>query len=329
LLDGLRALEQQINQSAARMAGSEPETAKDLRGASSWIQDERMADKIRQGAWLSQQGLFPTAGPVEEDLLAGLQQLRNRLQNAQRSLAAGGGAEDKLQQALRTAERVRQGLESLGQPGDQQGQQGPGGQSGQQQAQGSQQGQQGQQEQQAAGGQQGNGGQQGGNASGQPQSGNQLSSGWGGSRADGIRNGFAGTSGTTNGGAWNPGGYWPLGPLTPEQQAELEHRTAELRQEAGQLRGLVPPDSEFGKTVQELVRSMQALDWERFQGNLEQMERLRAELTEQWKELELRLRRELDLEGPDTVRLATQERVPEQYRAIVEEYYRSLSRTRR
>jgi hypothetical protein len=102
-----------------------------------------------------------------------------------------------------------------------------------------------------------------------------------------------------------------------------------LRQEAGQLRGLVPPDSEFGKTVQELVRSMQALDWERFQGNLEQMERLRAELTEQWKELELRLRRELDLEGPDTVRLATQERVPEQYRAIVEEYYRSLSRTRR
>jgi hypothetical protein len=117
--------------------------------------------------------------------------------------------------------------------------------------------------------------------------------------------------------------------LTAEQRAQLEEQYRELRQEAGELRELLAQDPEFGRMVQDLVRSMQNLDWQRFQGNPEQLERLRSELTEQWKELELRLRRELDMEQPESVRLATQERVPERYRAIVEEYYRSLSRTPR
>ena len=121
----------------------------------------------------------------------------------------------------------------------------------------------------------------------------------------------------------------PGEPLTPEQRAQLDRQYRELRQEAGELRELLSQDPEFGRMVQDLVRSMQNLDAQRFQGNPEQLERLRAELTEQWKDFELRLRRELDMEQPETVRLANQERVPEKYRSIVEEYYRSLSRTPR
>jgi hypothetical protein len=35
------------------------------------------------------------------------------------------------------------------------------------------------------------------------------------------------------------------------------------------------------------------------------------------------------MEAPDSVRIANQERVPEQFRAIVEEYYRSISKSKR
>jgi len=74
---------------------------------------------------------------------------------------------------------------------------------------------------------------------------------------------------------------------------------------------------------------MRNLDPSRFVGNPEQLDRLRADLIERWKELELRLSRQLQLDRPDAVRTASQERVSEKYRALVEEYYRSLSRTKR
>ena len=109
----------------------------------------------------------------------------------------------------------------------------------------------------------------------------------------------------------------------------MNQQYAELRQEASGVRELVGQDEELSRLVQDLVRSMNNLDWQRFQGDPELMEKLRSELADKWKDLELRLRRELQMEEPDTVRLANQERVPERYRAIVEEYYRSLSKSKR
>ncbi|MBI3933750.1 MAG: hypothetical protein HY316_03605 [Acidobacteria bacterium] len=339
LLDGLRELEQQINQSAVRMAGDQKDAARNLRSAGAMIQEERMADKIRQGAWLSQRGLAPTAAPVEEDLRAGIGRLTDKLEQAKGSFEAGGEG-DKLQRALETAERVRQGLEAMG---SQPGQQGRQGQQGQQQAQQGQQGQPGQAGQQAGngnqqGGQQGS--QQGNGSPGNSQSaqGNQQGgSPYGGTRSGPNNGGWNG--GSWSGGwsrypdnAWNQGGYVPIPPdrpLTAEEQRAVNQQYAELRQEASGLRELVGQDADLGRLVQDLVRAMNNLDWQRFEGDPELIVKMLSEMTDRWKDLELRLRRELQIEEPDSVRLANQERVPERYRAIVEEYYRSLSKSKR
>ena len=327
LLEGLRELEQQINQSAARMAGDQKDAARELREGSAMIQEERMADKIRQGFWLSQRGLAGTAAPVEEDLRAGLGRLQDKLEQAVRSFDQGGEG-DKMQRALEAAERVRQGLEAMASQQGQQGQQGQPGQPGEQ----GQQGQSGQQGQQS----QGSSGQnQGGQGDAQSAQGNQQGGSPYGTRSGtpsgGLRNGLAGTWSGRPGDASNQGGYIPIPPdrpLTPEERRAIGEQYAELQQEATGIRELLGENADLDRMVQDLVRSMNNLDWARFQGNPALLEQMRAELTDRWKDLELRLRRELQMEEPDSVRLANQERVPERYRAIVEEYYRSISKSK-
>ncbi len=353
LLDEIREMERSINEAAGRMAGTQREAAKDLRGASAMIQEERFNDKIRQGAWLSQRGMWPTAAPIEDDLGASMQQLRDRLQQARAAVGAEA-PEDKMLQALEAAERVRQGLERMGEGNHEAGQEGSRGSrpgEGQQQASGqSESGQQpgqGQGQNGQPGQQPGQGQQPGSSQSASSTSGNQPGSGGspGGSmgqmgrrqmddqhgteRGDGLAAGAF--SGRYRGEAYNRGDYtaMPPRPLTPEQQRELERRYQQVQQDATQLRELLASNKEFDRMVQDLARSMRNLDAENFPGDPEEFERLRAELTERWKELELRLRRELQLEDAEALRIAGQERVPEKFRSLVEEYYRSLSRTER
>ena len=143
----------------------------------------------------------------------------------------------------------------------------------------------------------------------------------GGSRGGGPAGTYTGRYGGTD---YNPGGYLPT--YTPEEAREMERRVGELSRDAGELRGLLADDEAFGRMVMELIHSMQELDSKNFTGNPAELEKLRSELTDKWKELELKLRREMQLGEPEAVRLVGQERVPEKYRTLVEEYYRSLSR---
>ncbi|MBI4458688.1 MAG: hypothetical protein HY648_01350 [Acidobacteria bacterium] len=340
-LESLRDLEKQINEAAGRMAADEKKASQQLRGASSSIQEERMADKIRQGAWLSQRGVWPMATNVEDDLRSDLENLGRQLRDAQRSLQ-GGGSEEKLREALEAAERVRQGLESLGQQQQsggqdagrqprQQGQQQQRGENGQR-AQGEQPGseqsagQQGQQGQQAGQGQSGAGSE---NQGGQ---GSQQAGSWTapGTPSDTQRGGFAGRwTGQYRGDARNFGDMRPGTPLSPEELRQLDEQYRNLARDAADLRGLLAEYEQFSNLAQELAQAMRNLDSSRFPGNPELLDRMRADLIERWKELELRLSRQLQLDRPDAVRMAGQERVSDQYRSIVEEYYRSLSRTKR
>lgn len=319
LLQSLQNLERQLNQTASRLADTEKKAAQKLREAASSIQEERMEDKLGQGAWLAQQGLWATAAPMEEDLRKDLESLAGRVQEAQRALGQKG-PEDKLRQALEAAERVRQGLESMEgqrsessdsasrQPGE-----------GQQPGQGQQPGERGQ-----PGNQPGTQ-----SARGNQPGGEQRSSSFGvpGSRRGGV--GPAGTWAGRPGEAWNPGGITPATPLTPEEQRALEEQYRSLAREASAVPGLLGDEREFERLARELVRAMQNLDPRNFSGPREELARQRGDLVERWKELELRLRRQLQMETPEAVRLATQERVPEKYRTIVEEYYRALSRSER
>lgn len=142
----------------------------------------------------------------------------------------------------------------------------------------------------------------------------------GGTRGGGPAGTYTGRYGTDT----NRGGYLPE--YSPDQMREMDRQIGELSREAGELRGLLADDEAFGRMVMDLIRSMQELDGKNFSGNPAELEKLRGELTDKWKELELKLRREMQMGEPEAVRLAGEERVPEKYRSLVEEYYRSLSR---
>jgi hypothetical protein len=114
--------------------------------------------------------------------------------------------------------------------------------------------------------------------------------------------------------------------MTPEQARQLGQDIQELGRQAGGMRPLLADEPELGKLAQELVNSMQKLDGAKGDRKIDD---LAASLIDRWKELELRLSRKLDGDKNDPVRLSGQERVPEKYRSILEEYYRSLSKTPR
>ena len=112
--------------------------------------------------------------------------------------------------------------------------------------------------------------------------------------------------------------------MTPEQARQLGQDIQDLGIQAGGMRSLLADEPELGKLAQELVNSMQKMDGAKGDRKIDD---LAASLIDRWKELELRLSRKLDDDKNDPVRLSGQERVPEKYRAILEEYYRSLSKT--
>ncbi|MCZ6751213.1 MAG: hypothetical protein O7E51_05205 [Acidobacteria bacterium] len=309
LLESLGNIERQINAAAQRMAASQRKTAQKLRGASSMIQEERMGDKLRQGAWLARRGMWPMAATREKELQANTEQLRDRVRDAQNSLEQPG-SDENLKQALRAAEQLRQELESL----ERQQRRSPGGSENREGQQGSQ-GSQGQ-------GSQARGGQQAGEGSTGRADGSPL-----GGRRD-SRSRAAGGAGRYRGGeeAWNRGDYRPW---SPQEQRQLDRRYQQLTQQASELSRLFSEDPEFDDMVRELVGSMRNLDRGRFPGNPGELERLRAGLIDRWKELELRLSRQLQLDKSGAVRLSGLERIPERYRPILEEYYRSISRGER
>ena len=113
-------------------------------------------------------------------------------------------------------------------------------------------------------------------------------------------------------------------PMTPEQARQLGQDIQDLARQAGGMRSLLGNEPELGKLAQELGNAMQKLDGAKGDRKIDD---LAASLIDRWKELELRLSRKLDGEKNDPVRLSGQERVPEKYRSILEEYYRSLSKT--
>ena len=118
-------------------------------------------------------------------------------------------------------------------------------------------------------------------------------------------------------------------PLSREEQRQLDRQYRQLTQEASDLRQLLSEDPEFESMVEELIVAMQNLDRGRFPGNPGELERLRAGLIDSWKELELSLSRQLQMDKSGAVRLSGLERIPERYRSILEEYYRSISRGER
>lgn len=90
------------------------------------------------------------------------------------------------------------------------------------------------------------------------------------------------------------------------------------------LRALGVPTNELDPLVEQFRR----LDNARTFGDVRGLDQLERDLIDGLKELEFALWRRFGAEGEQRPTLGASARVPPQYRELVEEYYRSLSRQR-
>ncbi|MBM3793846.1 MAG: hypothetical protein FJW31_07210 [Acidobacteria bacterium] len=362
MADDVARLERDMQTAVRNMMGSERGASNKVREALGEIQQKELQTRLRRSAEFTRRGYGAYAVMQEAPIGQALEQLREKLQEAQgalegKGLQAGGEGQKEIEQALNRVEKFRQQMEQLGRNGQQQGQ----GQRGQQQGQQGQEGKQGQQAgergegkqpgqgqkgegQQGKQGQQGQpggqqGGQQGQGGRGESQQGQQMQAGregGGGQQGQGQQSASdrearqGGQRGQGEFSAINRGGYLPgvdgNVPQPGQGLAGVEQAFREGMRELNQMSremGMENPD--VAREVQGLIREMQRLDPGRFKGNSELVENLRTQVLANLEQLELQLRRKLD-DQTTQVRSNPTRPVPQGYAGSVAEYFRRLSR---
>ncbi|HEY3159264.1 MAG TPA: DUF4175 family protein [Vicinamibacterales bacterium] len=357
----LGQLESDLDAAARDAAQQEKQASRKLSEAAGAIRDNRLRDKIRYSEALVNRGYGQeTLRATENDIAGGIDQLKKRLDEAASALGQGQqqNAGSKAEQALDRTQRLARGLESLqertreraqqnarnqqgrdqqgrDQQGQQQGQRGQ--QAGNQQGQDGQQGQQGQgqqgQGQQGQNGQQGQG-QQGGQQAGGQQGGGQQ----GGQQAGGANGGFGNQYGGYNYGGgygygnlpWN-GSYYngtDFGRLSDEDIRQLRAEARQWANEAQDLRGTLRGYNIDPKELEQILAALRRLEDERVYKDAKELQSLQTFATEGLKRIEFGLRRQVE-SGDEAVVLAGSDEVPDQFKKMVAEYYRSLGKTPR
>jgi len=155
-----------------------------------------------------------------------------------------------------------------------------------------------------------------------------------GGRGGDFNNGSIGNG--INGGAWggaNWGGGWGGGwdyrnwRLTEEDVRQLR---GEVRQYTGDLQALrrdLAAENIDPRDLDEILRALRQLDDPRVYQNVQELARLQSTIAEGLKRFEFGLRRQS--EAANTIVLSGSDEVPEEFRKLVQEYYRSLGRTGR
>ena len=133
------------------------------------------------------------------------------------------------------------------------------------------------------------------------------------------------TSRPDGGGNASMGDARPGGRFTGEQirqyRSELRQRTAD----AEALRRLLSQQKIDTKEIEEILKGLRKLDDDSAFATAENLARLEQSVTDNIKRFEYTLRRKLDGNNSQ-VFLSGSDDVPEQYRKLVEQYYRSLSK---
>jgi hypothetical protein len=321
-------LEKELDRTAGDLRAGEKEAARKLSDAAGSIRDNKVRDKIRYSSSMVRAGMSPAdQQPIENSIGSDLDSLKTTLGQAASALGKPSQS-DTMNQALDKARQLARGVDSLdqrlrerqgrnGQDGQQgqQGQNGRQGQSGQQgqngrQGQSGQQGQQGQQGQngqQGQGGQQGQNGQQGGGDNGQP--------------GNGDTTGRFNTNGGTGG--RRPGNLGAQ--FDPGDIRQFRGDARQFASDAAQLRRMVQGQGIDPKVLDEVLRNLKALDDDRVYQDAATLERLQSQVAEGMKRFEFSLRRQVESKGSE-VFLSGSDDVPEQYRKLVDQYYKSLSK---
>jgi len=114
------------------------------------------------------------------------------------------------------------------------------------------------------------------------------------------------------------------GRFTGEQMRQFRGEARQRAADAEQLRRLLGQQKIDAKELDEIIKGLRKLDDESVYANPETLARLEQSVTDNIKRFEYMLRRRLDANASQ-VFLSGNDDVPEQYRKLVEQYYRSLS----
>ena len=301
-------LERSIDSTSAEFRRDERDASRELQEAAASIRDNKLKEKIRYSRGLVRSRPGETANAFESEIGGDIEELAEMLEEA--AAAVGRSEGDRMAQAAEQTRDLIRSLESLdhrmwqeGQEGEQsqpgEGQEGQEGQQGQPGQEGGQQGQQGGQP-----GQGDNPGAQAGSVDGQPGGGNTTGGVWGGYGWGDRRPGST---------VWEPG--------------DIRQWSREYTQRAGEMEGLRRLLNEEQFEVGDLdsiIQRMRELDDLRRYQDPEAIAKLQAFVLEELKRFEYRLRREITEENEELF-LAGNEEMPDSFRDLVEEYFRSLS----
>jgi hypothetical protein len=292
-------LEKQLDRTAGDMFKNERDASRKLTDAANTIRDKRIRDKIRYSDSLLRGGSRTAdVASFDRDIQNNLDDLKKKIGDAAR--AVGNTKPDATVQALDKARQLSQGMQSLGERMRDQGRQG-------------QRGQQGQQGQQSQGGGQGG---DGGRNQGDP--------------TQGGRNGQGDTQRALGSPMPSPaGGSYgdarPAGRFSGEQVRQFRAEARQRVADAEQLKKLLQGQKIDAKELDEILKGLRKLDDESPYANPEALARLEQSVTDNIKRFEYTLRRRLDANASQVFLSGTDD-VPEQYRKLVEQYYRSLSK---
>ena len=305
LEERLNALEQQLDRAARDASGTETAASRKMAEAAGSIRDNRLGDKLRYSQNLVNRGSPPqSVNAAENDIAGGIEEMRERLREAAGAIGQGDENANRMENALERARRLARAAESLQERtrerAQRQSEQGQGGEPGQgQQAEGSQGG-------------------QGSGADGQQ-------AGGGGDATGGANDGFGGNrlGGGYGGGGFGWGRDWRL---TDEDIRQLRGEVRQWAGEARELRGDLTADNLDPRELDEILSALRQLDDPRVYQDVSELQRLQSIVAEGLKRFEFGLRRQSEADA-NTIVLSGSDEVPEEFRQLVQEYYRSLART--
>jgi hypothetical protein len=309
-------LERHLDRTAADIRGNERDAARKAQEAAAGIRDNKIKEKIRYSKNLMRGGAEDYARALEQDIGENLEALRDTLGEAQAALGQRAG--DPKEDALERARQLARGLDSLERRmGEGRQQDGAGRAGGNDQERGERSGEPGgeQRERQADG-------QRGGQGEGQGREGSQAS----GETTGGAQAGGQSTGGPQGGGAPTGGSRRP-GNFSPEDVRQFRGEFRRWSAEAQELARGLREQGMNASDVEELLRSLRALDSDRVFRDPEELQRLQSLVAEGAKRVEFRLRREAGADAAAAA-IAGSDEVPPEFRKLVEEYYRTLAKTR-
>ena len=116
--------------------------------------------------------------------------------------------------------------------------------------------------------------------------------------------------------------------MTPEDIRQLRAEARQYTNEAQDLRGMLRGEDIDPRELDEIVSALRRLQDDRIYQDVAELARLQAFVADSLKRFEFGLRRQVDA-NTGAIVLSGSDEVPEEFRKLVEQYYRSLGQAPR